>query len=159
MASNNSVTFQISPRDSRLRVIYMEGTGANEYRYLQDALHEDPDIKCTSMVVGNQNDARPRLSRVDEPARGFPTTREELFGYDVVICSDIARTAFTAEQLDVDSRAGRQARRRVCHDRRHDQLRLRRMGPDRLGRHDPRRHERPGAECAVREFLGAVSAW
>ena len=34
------------------------------------------------------------------PALGFPTTREELFGYDVVICSDIARAAFTQEQLD-----------------------------------------------------------
>ena len=78
----------------------MEGTGAAEYRFLQDALQEDPNIKCTSMLVGNQYDARPRLSRVDEPARGFPTTREELFGYDVVICSDIARTAFTQEQLD-----------------------------------------------------------
>ncbi len=99
LVSNNSVSFQISPRDSKLRVIYMEGTGGNEYRYLQDALHEDPDIRCTSMVVGNQQDARPRLSRVDEPARGFPTTREELFGYDVVICSDIARRAFTPEQL------------------------------------------------------------
>jgi uncharacterized membrane protein len=99
LKSNNSVAFQISPRDSRLRVIYMEGTGGNEYRFLQDALHEDPDIRCTSMVVGNQNDARPRLSRVSEPRRGFPTTREELFGYDVVICSDIARRAFTPEQL------------------------------------------------------------
>jgi uncharacterized membrane protein len=100
VASNNSVTFQISPRDSKLRVIYMEGTGAQEYRFLQDALHDDPDITCTSMVVGNQADARPRLSRVDDPSRGYPTTREELFGYDVVICSDIAQTAFTREQLD-----------------------------------------------------------
>jgi uncharacterized membrane protein len=100
VASNNSVGFQIFARDSRIRVIYMEGSAAPEYRFLQDALHEDPSIKCTSMLVGNQADARPRLSRVDEPARGFPTTREELFGYDVVICSDIAQTAFTQEQLD-----------------------------------------------------------
>ena len=100
VASNNSVSFQILPRDSKLRVIYMEGTGGQEYRFLQDALQDDPDIKCTSMVVGNQADARPRLSRVEEPSRGYPTTREELFGYDVVICSDIAQTAFTQEQLD-----------------------------------------------------------
>ena len=33
------------------------------------------------------------------PGRGFPTTREELFSYDVVICSDITRTAFSDEQL------------------------------------------------------------
>ena len=100
VASNNSVSFQISPRESKLRVIYMEGTGNPEYRFLQDALQEDPSITCMSMIVGNQYDARPRLFRIDEPTRGFPTTREELFGYDVVICSDINRGAFTQEQLD-----------------------------------------------------------
>jgi uncharacterized membrane protein len=100
VASNNAVSFQISPRESKIRVIYMEGTGNQEYRFLQDALQEDPNIKCTSLQLGNQYDARPRLSRVDDPARGFPTTRDELFGYDVVICSDIARTSFTQEQLD-----------------------------------------------------------
>ncbi len=100
LASNNAVSFQISPRESKIRVIYMEGTGASEYRFLQDALEEDPSIKCTSMQVGNQYDAVPRLSRVDEPARGFPTTREELFGYDVVICSDIARAALSEQQLE-----------------------------------------------------------
>jgi len=100
VASNNAVSFQIVPRDSKIRVIYMEGTGALEYRFLQDALQEDPSIKCTSMLVGNQYDARPRLYRIGAPTLGFPTTREELFGYDVVICSDIARAAFTQEQLD-----------------------------------------------------------
>ena len=99
VASNNSVAFQISPRKSKLRVIYMEGTGTAEYRFLQDALQEDPDI-------GVHVDARGRSVRcpaaafaIGDAARGYPTTREELFGYDVVICSDIARTAFTDEQL------------------------------------------------------------
>ena len=39
-------------------MIYMEGTGAAEYRFFQDALQEDPNIKCMSMQVGNQYDAR-----------------------------------------------------------------------------------------------------
>ena len=43
---------------------------------------------------------QPWLHRIDDPALGFPQTREELLTYDVVICSDIARTAFTHEQLD-----------------------------------------------------------
>jgi uncharacterized membrane protein len=42
---------------------------------------------------------RPVLHRVNDPARGYPTTREEMFTYDVVICSDISRNAFTPEQL------------------------------------------------------------
>ena len=52
------------------------------------------------MMVNNQYDQRPILQRVDNPRLGYPTTRQELFEYDVVICSDIARTAFTPEQLE-----------------------------------------------------------
>jgi uncharacterized membrane protein len=100
VAANNQVPFQITPRTGKLRVIYMEGTPSPEYRFIQDALEEDPDIKCVSMNVDNQYDAQPRLHRVDDPTLGFPTTREELLSYDVVICSDIARTAFTPEQLE-----------------------------------------------------------
>jgi uncharacterized membrane protein len=51
------------------------------------------------MVVDAQYVARPRLQRVNDPYRGYPTTREELFKYDVVICSDISQGAFTREQM------------------------------------------------------------
>ena len=100
IAANNIVPFRISPREAKLRVIYMEGSAASECRYLHDALEEDPNIKCTSMYVDNQYVARPVLHRVDDPKRGFPTSREELLSYDVVICSDIARAAFTPQQLE-----------------------------------------------------------
>jgi uncharacterized membrane protein len=100
VAANNFVPFQITSREEKLRVIYMEGTPLPEYRYLQDALQEDPNIRCLSMAVDNQYGARQRLYRVDEPNRGFPTTREELLSYDVVICSDIALPAFTPQQLE-----------------------------------------------------------
>ncbi len=97
---NNRVAFQVRARKRKTRVLYMEGTSGNEYRWIQDALVEDPDIECVSMGVDNQTAARPILHRVDEPGRGYPTTREELFGFDVVICSDISRMAFTQDQLD-----------------------------------------------------------
>jgi uncharacterized membrane protein len=99
IATNNRVAFQIMPRESKLRVIYMEGTPPPEYHFIQDALEEDPDIDCASLYVDDQYTAQPLLRRVDEPSRGFPSTREELLSYDVVICSDIARAAFTPEQL------------------------------------------------------------
>src|SRR5581483_6831127 len=82
------------------RVLYMEGTGNSEFRWLRDALLEDPNIECVAMEVDNQMIATPHLRRVDDPARGYPTTREELFGFDVVICSDISQGAFTKEQRD-----------------------------------------------------------
>src|SRR5262249_8256722 len=99
IAANNVVPFEIAPRAATIRVLYMEGTPAPEHRWVQEALEDDPQIKCTVLLVNNQYAQRPLLQRVDDPRRGYPTTREELFEYDVVICSDIARAAFSPEQL------------------------------------------------------------
>ena len=111
VAKNNRVPFQLTEKDRTLKVLYMEGTSAQESRWLQNALHADSDIKCVAMTVNNQYAQRPSLQRIDDPYRGFPTTRAELFQYDVVICSDISFQAFTPEQIDwtvelVDRRGG-----------------------------------------------------
>ena len=97
---NNQVPFEVASRKKKIRVIYMEGSTNNESHYVRDALVEDPNIECLVMEVDDQYLARPRLFRVNDRGRGYPTTREELFGYDVVICSDISRGAFTQEQLN-----------------------------------------------------------
>ena len=97
---NNRVRFTIGVRKQKVRVIYMEGTLSNEYHWVRDALLEDPNIECVAMEVDNQYAARQRLYRVDDRNRGYPTTREELSAYDVIICSDIARSAFTQDQID-----------------------------------------------------------
>ncbi len=99
VAENNSVPFRLTERSRKLKVIYMEGTTGNEYRWLRDALQEDTDIECVPLTVNNQYAARPTLQRIDDPYRGYPVTREELFEYDVVICSDISQAAYTPEQI------------------------------------------------------------
>jgi uncharacterized membrane protein len=108
---NNRVPFQLTRQTRKLKILYMEGTGSNEYRWVRDALQEDKDIECVSLVADQQYVQRPRLQRVDDAYRGFPATREELLQYDCVICSDISIGAFTREQLDwtvelVDKRGG-----------------------------------------------------
>src|SRR6516165_4618039 len=97
---NNRVAFTIGARKQKVRVLYMEGTPNNEYHWVRDALVEDPNIECVAMEVNQQYAARQILYRVDDRRRGYPATREELFSYDVVICSDIARSAFTQQQID-----------------------------------------------------------
>lgn len=108
---NNRVPFQLTRQTRKLKILYMEGTASNEYRWVRDALQEDKDIECVSLVADQQYVQRPRLQRVDDAYRGFPATREELLQYDCVICSDISIGAFTREQLDwtvelVDKRGG-----------------------------------------------------
>lgn len=97
---NNAIPFRLVQAPRKLRVIYMEGTGGDEYRWIRDALQEDKDIECVAMVADQQYVQRPRLVRVGDAYRGYPATREELLQYDCVICSDISRGAFTREQLD-----------------------------------------------------------
>jgi uncharacterized membrane protein len=97
---NNRVPFQLAKAPRKIKVLYMEGTGNNEYRWVRDALVEDKDIECVAMVADQQYVERPRLIRVDDNLRGYPATREELLQYDCVICSDISMGAFTREQLE-----------------------------------------------------------
>lgn len=97
---NNRVPFRLVQAPRKIRVLYMEGTGGNEYTFIRDALQEDKDIECVAMLADAQYVQRPRLVRVGDPFRGYPAAREELLQYDCVICSDISRGAFTREQLD-----------------------------------------------------------
>jgi uncharacterized membrane protein len=97
---NNQIPFQLGAPRRKLRVLYMEGTPANEYHWVHDALMEDKEIECVSLVVDNQYAQRPRLVRVNDVQRGFPTTREDLLRFDCVICSDISLGAFTSQNLD-----------------------------------------------------------
>jgi hypothetical protein len=100
IAANNVVPFQIAPRQAKLRVIYMEGSPLPEYRYIHDALEEDPNITCVSMGADNMHADKPKLYRMAEPRLGYPRTREELLTYDVIISGDIAFGAFSLEQLE-----------------------------------------------------------
>ena len=99
VTDNNQVPFRIASQVKKLRVIYMEATLGDEYHWLRDAIVEDPTIECLPMEVQTQYVRNQRLQRVGDPSRGYPETREELFHYDVVICSDIRQEAFSQEQL------------------------------------------------------------
>jgi hypothetical protein len=100
IASNNVVPFEIIARQNKLRVIYMEGSPFPEYKYIVEALEEDPDITVVPMTVDNMHAERPRIYRIGDERRSYPKTREEMLSYDVVMLSDIARGAFTDEQLE-----------------------------------------------------------
>ena len=96
---NNRVPFRITPRSKKVRVIYMEGGPPNGFRRLSQALAEDAEIECLDIgTVFRAGGAG--LARKNDARRGYPATRAELFEYDVIICSDIARASFTQDQLN-----------------------------------------------------------
>ena len=96
---NNRVPFRMAPRTKKVTVIYMEGGPPNAFRRLSEALSEDPDIECLDIGTVFRGPGRSGLKKNDSRL-GYPGTRAELFAYDVVICSDIARESFTQDQLN-----------------------------------------------------------
>jgi len=96
-----------------IRVLYMEATGDEEIFFLKHALEEQTNIVVKALFYDQRGETRAarneivyvdqrngdKVHRVQHTRHGYPKTLEQLLRYDVVICSDVARTAFTAEQM------------------------------------------------------------
>lgn len=114
---NNQREFGLTVLDQSLSVLYMEGSGMQggvcQPLYLKHALESAPDIDV-KVLHCDQYGSPPhmhsqiafvdpkdgsKIFRVQNPTLGYPRTLEELLNYDVVICSDIPKEAFTGEQL------------------------------------------------------------
>lgn len=106
--ADNRFPFRLTVSDPKLRVLYMEGTNHKDkrwpemmdYDFIPAALKEAGNIEVDVFTVDEQLPTGGRLFRVDDEKRGYPTSKEELFGYDVVICSDINRSIFSDDQIE-----------------------------------------------------------
>lgn len=101
VTDNNAREFMIDITDSRLPVLYIEGSPRMEYRFLRRALYRDPDFR----VVGLLRLAKDRFYVQDAGAgeeflrKGFPETKEQLYSFQAVILGDIEASHFRPEQL------------------------------------------------------------
>ncbi|MBN1917134.1 MAG: hypothetical protein JW889_04415 [Verrucomicrobia bacterium] len=108
LIENNHVPFTVNAAKKVIRVLYMEGTMYKrddrelwEYQYLEHALKGDGAIEVESMFRDKNIDAfRAGVSWVRDPINGFPTSKRDLFEYDVIISSDIDIVYFSDEQLE-----------------------------------------------------------
>lgn len=107
---DNKATLPLDPRGKPLRVLYMEGSPESIY---SPEIHRSLPVsqflpriwKAAGMdvelyVTGDQNAQQASLYRVSDSRRGFCPTKEELMGFDVVICSDVSRTNFSDAQIE-----------------------------------------------------------
>ena len=105
--ADNELDFTVDVVDPTIRVLYMEGSNHRdkqwedrwEYELITEALRETGRIEVDVFTIDEQKAVGGRLYSVTDTDRGYPTVRDELFSYDVVICSDINRSIFTDEQL------------------------------------------------------------
>jgi len=89
-------------RDRTEKVLYFEGEPRHEVAFMLRALQADENLQ----VVLLQRTAENKFFRrnLDDPlelVEGFPTTREELYGYRALILGSVEASFFTHDQLDM----------------------------------------------------------
>ncbi len=94
--ANNRIEQSIRVVNEKVKVLYIEGNNRWEFRYLSAILKRDPRLKTTFI----SSTAGPEFARNSpEYIERFPSKREEIFKYDLVILGDVDAKFFSEEQL------------------------------------------------------------
>lgn len=93
---NNRVERSIRVVNEKVNVLYIEGNNRWEFRYLSAILKRDPRLETTFI----SSSAGPEFARNSpEHIERFPSKREEVFKYDLVILGDVDAEFFSTEEL------------------------------------------------------------
>jgi uncharacterized membrane protein len=92
---NNYRAFEVDVTKGKKKVLYVEQLPRWEWRFIKNAVGRDPDFEL-SLILFNESD---RPSEGEQYLPMMPTTKKELFGYDVVILGDVARDELSEAQL------------------------------------------------------------
>ena len=100
IAANNERAATMLVSDHREKILYVEGEPRFELKFLRRAVEADSQLQ----VVALQRTAENKFLRLGvddslELVTGFPTTREELFGYRAIILGSVEASFFTLDQL------------------------------------------------------------
>ncbi len=96
-AENNRIEKTINVREERLKVLYVDREPRYEFRYLKTFLDRERTIELN--VVLQSSD--PQYSNQDRAALPtFPSSREDLFAYDVVIIGDVEPDFLSTSQMN-----------------------------------------------------------
>ena len=95
-AENNRIEKTITVREERLRVLYVDSEPRYEFRYLKTFLDRERTIELNVVLQS----ADPQYSSQDRSALAtFPSSRDELFAYDVVILGDVEPDFLSGTQM------------------------------------------------------------
>lgn len=86
LTDNNRRDHLLRVVEDRIRVLYVSDMPSWEYRYLKNALIRDHSVEVSCWLQSADPDF---IQEGNRPIRRFPTDREELYQFDVVVCSDV----------------------------------------------------------------------
>lgn len=100
ITENNSADAMLRVRPAAEKVLYVEGEPRPEFAFLRRAIAGDSGVQ----LVGLMQSAKGKYLRlgVDDSLElrdGFPTTREELFRYRVIVLGSAEASFFSGDQL------------------------------------------------------------
>jgi uncharacterized membrane protein len=99
--ANNSITRLVNVNNRRARILYIEGEPRWEYKFIRRALEDDKSVEVVSMLRTTQNKIYYQGTNSPHELEGFPTTAEQLFGFDGLIIGSVEANYFTQAQQDL----------------------------------------------------------
>ena len=95
----DEITRPVRLIDSRIKVLYIEGSPRFEFKFLQPALKRDRRVEASILLVN----ADPKVLNSGEPfIPAFPATREKFFEakYNLIVLGDVPAGYFGRERLE-----------------------------------------------------------
>ena len=86
---NNSMSRNLTVLDQKIKVLYAEYLPRWEYRYLKNALIRDKTMETQVYLFSADPEFTQDSSTGVPPLRAFPSRKEELFKYHVIIIGDV----------------------------------------------------------------------
>lgn len=93
---NNRMSFAARVTDEGIKVLYVENLPRWQYRFLRNAMQRDRRVDLSVLLLSGERAASPEPPQL----AAIPSSKEEFFGYDLVVLGDVPPEAFTGEQLD-----------------------------------------------------------
>ena len=95
---NNQRNHKMRIIDEKINVLYVEGMPRWEFRYLRWVLRRDPRLRVRFLMTQGDNELA--YSSTGEHLSSFPTKKEDILKYDLIILGDVRSTYFKTEQID-----------------------------------------------------------
>lgn len=99
---NNAVTRLVEVRETKPRILYIEGEPRWEFKFIRRAAEEDRGLELVSMLRTTQNKIyRQGIGNPKDLEEGFPASAEELFAYQGLIVGSVEAGYFTPAQQEL----------------------------------------------------------
>jgi hypothetical protein len=100
VTQNNSQQALVRVRNTREKILYVEGEPRYEMRFVRAAVAADSNLQLVALQrTADRKFLRLNVDGPQELAGGFPTTRTELYSYRAIILGSVEASFFTHAQL------------------------------------------------------------